>query len=168
MIEATKKKLAEARFFLGHLREESQKTVRQDPDAFAYYFSAFVSAGRSVTFALQAEETEKYANWFAKWFSKLNEDEQKLMGDMKERRNFEQKEGHVKMTTEFQMVPMFKLRPAPSAQLGHPAFLYWGEADVGVAVHYFEGTEVQVVDVCHRYFEVLQKLVREFLEEHEN
>ena len=56
MIEATQKKLREARFFLSHLETENRRAVRNEPEAFDYFMSAFVSAARSVTFALQAEE----------------------------------------------------------------------------------------------------------------
>jgi hypothetical protein len=47
MLEQTQKKLREAEFFLGQLRAEAHR----EPEVFDYYLSAFVSAGRSVTFA---------------------------------------------------------------------------------------------------------------------
>jgi hypothetical protein len=60
MIDATQRKLREAQFFLRKLHEESRRLARNDPEESAFYLSAFLSAARSVTFALQAEEKEKY------------------------------------------------------------------------------------------------------------
>ena len=54
MIEATLKKLREAKFFLSLLNRESQKTVRNGPESFEFYLNAFLSAARSVTFALRS------------------------------------------------------------------------------------------------------------------
>src|SRR5204862_8174925 len=58
-------KLAEARFFLRHLREEVAKPFSQEPAAFGHYLSDFISAARSVPWVLGSEETEKYAAWHA-------------------------------------------------------------------------------------------------------
>ncbi len=55
MIEAAQKKLREAWFFLSHLETENRRAVRNEPEAFDHFMSAFVSAARSVTFALQVE-----------------------------------------------------------------------------------------------------------------
>jgi hypothetical protein len=48
-------KLNEARFFLRHLQEEEQKAVRNWPEAFSYYLSAFLSAAVSVIYVLEHE-----------------------------------------------------------------------------------------------------------------
>ena len=56
MIEATQKKLREARFFVRLLNQVSQEAVRNEPEAFEFYLSAFLLAARSTTFALQYEE----------------------------------------------------------------------------------------------------------------
>ena len=80
MIEATKKKLREAIFFFDALSEESGQAVRNDPEIFSYYLSAFLSAARSVTFALQWEEKEKYDKWFPEWRDGLAEEDKQLFG----------------------------------------------------------------------------------------
>jgi hypothetical protein len=80
MIEATRKKLGEARFFYQHLvNDRQQKTFRHDPDAFRYYFSAFIQAARSVTWTLGKEEKEKWKAWKPKWESMLAEEDKKLL-----------------------------------------------------------------------------------------
>jgi hypothetical protein len=71
-LKNTKAKLDEARFFLDHLQKHraaatSGSPRKPDPEPFAYYLSAFISAARSVTWVLQAEETEKYKAWLSGW-----------------------------------------------------------------------------------------------------
>jgi len=47
MLEATRRKLDEARFFYGHIIKERQRKHFPDPPAFRYYFSAFIQAART-------------------------------------------------------------------------------------------------------------------------
>ena len=53
------KKLREAEFFLRHLEGAVDAHVSADnPEVAEFYFSAFLSAARSVTFTLEAESPE--------------------------------------------------------------------------------------------------------------
>src|SRR2546423_13310253 len=80
MIERTRRRLDEARFFYGHLIEEYQRKIsRHDPRAFRYYFSAFIQAARSVTWALGNEEPENWEAWKPKWESTLSDQDKKLL-----------------------------------------------------------------------------------------
>ena len=65
-IPKTQKKLRETRFFFSRLRKKGEAFVG-DPEEFEFYLSAFLSAGRSVTFALQAEEKARYDSWYPGW-----------------------------------------------------------------------------------------------------
>src|SRR5262249_25524395 len=59
MIDRTRRKLDEARFFyqlLVNERPQTMKAFGHDPRAFRYYFSAFIQAARSVTWTLGNEE----------------------------------------------------------------------------------------------------------------
>ena len=56
-VPMTRRKLAEAKFFLAHLEEQTRK-MQQNWEAFGFYLSAFLSAGRSVTLVLQSEDKE--------------------------------------------------------------------------------------------------------------
>jgi hypothetical protein len=188
MIEATQKKLAETRFFLGRLREESQRPVGQDPGAVGYYLSAFLSAGRSVTFALQFEEKAKYDAWLIEWLKECTDEERKLLDEMNAHRVAEVHHVGAETTVEVEMVPMVELRPAPAQDpIGRrtpplalaqaaglpPSSLYFGwfgDNAAGRAVRYFEfeGTKVEVVELCSKYLELLEKLVQGFLEVHNN
>jgi hypothetical protein len=63
MIELTKDRLEEARFFLGQLRQHKAREARPNkppPEHFRYYLNAFLNAARSVTLVLEKEEPEKY------------------------------------------------------------------------------------------------------------
>ena len=75
MIEATQRKLREANFFLQRLIDESQRSVRNEPEAFLFYLRAFLSAARSATLVLQKEEKQRYDAWFPKWFARRSKDE---------------------------------------------------------------------------------------------
>ena len=59
-----------------------------------HYLSAFLSAGRSVTLALQREEKDKYDAWFNDWKrDKCTENERELMDHMVRQRNEALKRG---------------------------------------------------------------------------
>ena len=70
MIPMTEMKLREAKFFFGHLHDTGRKSVRNEPEEFAFYLSAFLSAARAVTFALQFEDKPGYDTWFTPWCHK--------------------------------------------------------------------------------------------------
>ena len=78
-LPATAAKLAEAEFFYRKLAEITQRVFSPEPEAFGYYLSAFVSAARSVTFALQAEHKQKYDAWFSAWEAALSTEQRQLL-----------------------------------------------------------------------------------------
>src|SRR5258706_6051871 len=87
MIEATQKKLREATFFLSHLDREGTQAMLSPAEAFEFYLSAFLSAARSVTFVLEAEEPEKYRAWSRTWRATLTESDRQLLGEFTTARN---------------------------------------------------------------------------------
>jgi len=72
-IPATEQKLQEARYHLGQLGASSNAGVQR------HHLSAFLSAGRSVTIALQNEAKVEYEVRFPAWFAALVPDDQALM-----------------------------------------------------------------------------------------
>jgi hypothetical protein len=56
MIEAAQRKLREASFFYRHLAGEPHRGHDADPEGFRFYFSAFIGAARSVTWAMKSED----------------------------------------------------------------------------------------------------------------
>jgi len=78
MIERTQRRLRQAQFFYQHLLNPRTST-KGDPEAFGFYFSAFIQSARSVTWTLKNEETEKWKAWKQKWEPKQSEEEKKLL-----------------------------------------------------------------------------------------
>jgi len=170
-IPRTKKKLAEASFFLRKMRD-SQEALSVNSDEFGFYISAFVSAGRSVTFVLQAEQKSLYDAWFGGWEQALSAEEQALLEFMRERRNTELKEGDSAVHAEVQFVPFFEIK---SKDRGSPYYgIQWvvapGEPPptVGKVTHYYQigGTREEAIETCRRYEELLERLVNDFLRDH--
>ncbi len=172
MINATQKKLNETHFFFRKLCYESKEVVRREPEAFQYYLSAFLSAARSVTFALQAEEKEKYDAWFPPWLNGRTEEERKLLDFFKTQRNIEQKRGGTQVNIGWEFVPITEVR---TDNWGHPAYgFYWSEPpgtplpQIGLPKYYFElgSSEAEVSATCKRYVDLPNELVQAFIEAH--
>jgi hypothetical protein len=120
ILKNSKAKLDEARFFLSHLQAyrsaaTSGNPRKPNPEPFAYYLSAFISAARSVTWVLQAEQKEKYDAWLAGWEDRRRgwakdhgvddiDSWLKLTNDM--RLEAVKREGQVKTRSEIEMIPI--------------------------------------------------------------
>ena len=169
MIEAAQKKLREAQFFLSHLETENRRAVRNEPEDFDYFMSAFVSAARSVTFAIQAEEKAKYDQWFPGWCATRPEEDQTLVTLMVSQRNAEQKQGGRDRRIEWEYVPVTGLS---SEELG--GRMFWSALPVVPAPHigrpirYLEhgGQESEALSACKRYHALLAELVENFIKAH--
>jgi hypothetical protein len=171
MIEATQKKLREARFFLSHLETQNRRAVRNEPEAFDYFMSAFVSAARSVTWALQAEEKAKYDEWFPDWLAARPEEDRKLLSLMVKQRNAEHKKGGGDRRVEWEYVPVTELS---YDALGGLEF-FWNAPLLGVPppqvgrpVRYLDqgGQESEALSACKRYCALLTELVESFINAH--
>jgi hypothetical protein len=173
MIDNTKRKLREARFFHGHLVHENRRPVRNEPEAFGFYLSAFLSAARSVTFALQKEEKSKYDNWFwPTWMATLKPEEAKIFDHMKDQRNAEVKETGANRVLSTEYVPIHEL---PQERHSHPAYGFHDfsppgaePARVGIPVSHFtiDGNPAEVVEVCTKHLRLLERLVQDFIGAH--
>jgi hypothetical protein len=108
MIEATRRKQGEARFFYGHLVKERQN-FRHDPAAFRYYFSAFIQAARSITWRLGNEEPEKWKEWRPKWERTLSAEDKKLMAFTNKLRTAEVKHRGTDPSVELEEVAFHEL-----------------------------------------------------------
>jgi hypothetical protein len=175
MIEATQRKLGEARFFYEHLvnaGEQTFKAFRHDPAAFRYYFSAFIQAARNVTWVLHNEEKDKWEAWEPIWKAKRTEEEQKLLDLTNQLRLDEVKRGGATPIVEFEEVAVSELLSANfDLQRRHPAYGVHVFAPPGTPspkvrrqTYYFEhkdGKE-EVVKLCKRYLEFIEKLVNDF------
>jgi len=172
VIERTKKKLRELQFFLGKLQSESQTPSPNEPEATEFYLSAFLSAARSVTFALQYEEKDKYDNWFPSWREQRSADERELLDFLKAQRNNAQKRGHAEVTPDWQYIPVTKARWQQGADPGYEV-RWWGPPgtsppEVRRRVYRFSGPggDSDIVATCKRGFDLLSALVQAFEEAH--
>lgn len=165
----TQRKLQETAFFLRHMELEEQKAVRNEPEAFGFYLSAFLSAGRSVTFVLQTETStskEDWEPWFSAWLSSRTGDEQTLLKLMNDQRRFEVHNTGAVTTVDWEMVSVVDIHVEHPR---HPAygFTWTGPPGVppptvGLARHSFDGHAEQAVPACKRYLQLLHELVDAF------
>ena len=86
MLETTRNKLSEAGFFLRKLAQQEQRIFKTEPEAVGYFLSAFLSAARSVTDFIIAEEGDRYKQWWAQRKNSLTPDERKLLKFTNEQR----------------------------------------------------------------------------------
>jgi hypothetical protein len=173
MIEATRRKLGEARFFYQHLVSERQRPTRHNPETFRYYFSAFIQAARNVLWALHSEEKENWEAWEPGWEETLTTEERKLLKLTKKLRNIEVKEGGVNPSVELEEVALHELlsanldvEPWPIAAYPHHRRKLPGVPPSAAfrPAYYFEhedGKE-EVTALCQRYLVLLEKVVEDF------
>jgi hypothetical protein len=172
MIERTRRKLDEARFFYERLLRQQGRLVN-DPRAFRYYFSAFIQAARSVTWRLGNEEPEKWKDWEPKWRAKRSTEEQKLLDFTNELRTDEVHRGGTDPSVELEEVAVRDLILSPEFGLErqHPASGMHVFAPPGTPspivfrpTYYFEdkhGKE-EVTELCKRYLDFLEKMLSDF------
>ena len=130
--------------------------------------SAFLSAGRSVTFVLQAELKAAYDNWFLPWRDRLETDERELLKVMNQQRVSELKQTGADVRAELQYVPVIEVR---TGERTHPAYGFHrcgppGEPAprIGRVDHFLELGDglAPVAQTCRRYYGLLERAVRYF------
>ena len=173
MIPLTEMKLREAKFFFALLHKSRSHTVNGDPAVFAFYLSAFLSAARAVTFALKFEEKSNYNTWFPPWLESRNKNERKLLEFMVKQRNFVQKRGSPAFTAAgWEWLPIIQVKI--DAERSHTAygFQFWAPwrqgAQAGRQVYHFEefsGDQKEVTSVCKQYLDILDELVKDFVQQ---
>ena len=156
MIDATKFKLNEARFFLDQLRGEEmkQEAAPQTADltTFFCYLSAFLSASRSVRRVLESEETDKYKAWEPSWKRLVADAEDELIA-LTELRDTERIE------------TISRPEKVPIRENDHPiyGFHYYGLPGVPVETN---GNEREIVAACEEYVTLLARMVQDFIDKH--
>jgi hypothetical protein len=169
MSEQMDAKLRETKFFFEKLVNESKKAVTNEPEAFLFYFSAFLEAGYGLRDLLAR-------NGFKP--SSRPEDERSLLNFMLEQRRLVVHRGgsaDVEITWEF--IPHLS---DLERDRSHPAygFHYFatplpllaempGHAvreGIGRRTYSFkvDGKEESVIEYCRQYLALLEKLVGEF------
>jgi hypothetical protein len=170
-IPATREKLREASFFLNCLEEEGRPL--SPGDHFSAYLSAFLSAGRSVTFALQAEGDREYVReWVDDWGQKeLSEEERGEFAFMVKQRNLALKARGAKHSVSRAPMSMSDYMQ----EVSHHGWQIWMHSGVPGnpapqptgKVHTFPGLDSRdVVSVCRKYLSRLQQLVDDYEKAH--
>jgi hypothetical protein len=177
MIEATQTKLQEAHFFYRRLDNERQQPTLSEPGAFRHYFSAFLSAARSVPWRLKNEEKEKYLAWEPTWKEKLTTDERKLLDITNELRLDEAKRAGANILVEWEEESALQKLLGRNFDLErqHPAYGVHSSSMIGVPspkagreAYYLEHEDgkTEVMAMCEQYLDYLEKMVQDFCHAH--
>jgi hypothetical protein len=181
MIEKAQRKLREARFFYNllnsarrDLREMAPRLSTDDPEAFRFYFSAFIQSARSVPWAIGKEEPDKWKEWEPKWKAKLSEEERKLLKFTNDLRLDEAKRGGADLPEELVEV-------AVQAAIDKRPPTYWerdglvsGSRSIQIVTrkelrptYYFEDNagKEEITAFCERYLKFLERTVTNFIRE---
>jgi hypothetical protein len=159
MSEPTDAKLREARFFYLKLAREAGNPVPNEPEAFLFYLSAFLSAGESVK-GLVSHEGFVPSEWEPK-------EERDIFYFFNEQRRLVVHQGTAKAEFDLEYVPVSTL----PRERSHPAFgHHWfgppgtEEPAIGRRTYFFkiDGKEVSVLECCKQHLELLEKLVQLF------
>ena len=171
MIPLTARKLREAAFFCFRLEAAHQQPILDSvellagashfedpfhPEELSYWLSAFLSAARSVTFALQAEQKDPYDKWFPNWLARQTETDRALLNFLKEQRNVEQKRGGATVVPGIRETVLGGGDDAEEALLAIRRAALFFEVDDPVE---------DVAASCRRYLTLLEALVNDFVRE---
>ena len=176
-----KDKLGEVQFFLGHLQEENRKVVKQCPEAFGYYLSAFLNATYSVVEILKREADKEYKSRCSQWRDKLSQDDRILWDDIehgyiREQRRVELHGFGAKISSKekaipAELVPGVTVSSIPAFYLGEEHLKRtqelglppWTTAWFNIQEPHFDGKD-EVLQVCLRSVALLERLLQEFNE----
>lgn len=157
------KKLREARFFLGHLREEEGQAVRPEPEAFDFYVSGFLTAAVSVIYALRYENRGSFDHWFSRWKKALPSEDAKLLRRVWGERDAEVHETGADIVREQRAIrPELVMGFHIVAPL-HPGTTLATGTWVYVDEHYFDTGEQRVaaIDLFRQFLGLLDRLLSE-------
>jgi hypothetical protein len=173
MIEATHRKLREARFFHRHLMDlRHGRSATYEPEAFGFYFNAFISAARSVTWVLENEEKDTWEAWKPTWEATFTDEEWKFLKLTNKLRIAAVKLSGVKTIVEWEEVAIDELLSITNRERQHPAYGMHQSSQPGSSVsakvmrraYYLEqknGKE-EMTEIGERYLNFLEKVVQEF------
>jgi hypothetical protein len=168
VIPSTTKKLREARFFMAKLEHETTPLDPSHTEEAEFYFSAFLSAARSVTFVLKAEELEKYAAWSPGWLASRSAREQSLLRRFTNARNRALKcktPPVAEDRAESMLDPYAGLPPELRFSLMDEEHKIPGYRSLKCRLMP-EDAEEEVVPLCREYESLLTALVQAFMAEH--
>jgi hypothetical protein len=166
-VPATDSKLGEAEFFHRKLLEADRQVFSPEPEAFAYYLSAFVSAARSVTFALQAERKGEYDAWFPSWKQSLTEVQRETLDYFNDQRIATTHQTGILVTHESAALSQSEFlfaaaREGAQIQVWHPPGTPAPTFTGIVRTFAVGGTPVEVTRATDQYLQLVRSLVGAF------
>jgi hypothetical protein len=170
MIEAAQRKLREASFFYRHLAGERHRGHDADPEGFRFYFSAFIGAARSVTWAMKSEEPERYAAWEPFWKAQLSPEDQKLEMLTNKLRLDEVKRFGADLSAKVEELSAGELMEEMGGQIAFLEMLYPGASKLKSSRPRFffehDDGKADLVVLCKQYLRYLERKVHSFLAAH--
>ena len=172
LLEATKLKLAEAQFFLLELNSLRGRVFSTGLGAYEFYLSAFLSAARSVTYVLQAEQKDKYDAWCPAWRNALPPAELSLLVFFNEQRVHTVHRKGAEVALGCEPLSLHEYLASASREGAHVEI--WN-GPLGNPPPTFSRTirsfrlaekEVEATQACKDYFAVIAKLVDAFEKAH--
>lgn len=156
-----RKKLREARFFLGKMAERAQMAFG-DHEEFDFYLSAFLSAGRSVDYRLRHEQGSAYKTFHKNWDKALPHDEQQLMRFMADDRATEVHESGSARLEHKSRIPVsgFYQDKSGTVIVSGPPEMSPAEIIKPNYNYVIDGQQIPVLDCCSKYTALLERLVK--------
>ena len=158
-----RKKLREARFFLGKMAERAQMAFGEHEES-DFYLSAFLSAGRSVDYRLRHEQGATYSTFWVSWDNALSPYEQRVMKFMANDRNFEVHESGSNRAELENRIPVYGSYQDKSGKVTVSAPPGTPPAEIIKPTYSFtiDGQQVPVLEACRKYIELLDRLVADY------
>jgi hypothetical protein len=160
-INAARRKLREARFFLDRLRSRV-KTFPLDPEEVACLLSAFLSAARSVSYTLRLGRQEHYDAWLPQWLAGISDEERAICQSMVACPDCGPSLDDASSLAS-DLIPFTDTR---ADRWGHPAYsFHWFQpngADDTSDSFYVGGPVAEVCRNCERFILILERLVSDY------
>lgn len=165
--QLTRKKLREAKFFLGELSNRDGDTRLDKKEEFGYFVSAFLSAANSVQNLLNIENFGALKPQRKAWLASLDDDVQAIVNFMFNERRRAVHRGRDAARQVVQHVPVRRAMAMSGAAQFSTVITPWAGAQgatIGVATYTLDvgGRQLPATDVCTRYLVALEQLVARF------
>jgi len=162
------KKLREAQFFVGEMRDRERRAFG-DKEPFEFCLSAFLNAARTVDYRLRHEQPA-YPAWRKMWNAAHRREDDLLQFVSEDRRVEVHESGSARIVKSKEI----KIGPGGSYSdasgrievFGPPATVAGGNTGATIQVPQYvfivDGTERPVTEVCNECLKVLEQIVAEF------
>jgi hypothetical protein len=154
------RKAREARYFLGQMHQFDDNP-NLDDERFDHNLSAFVSAGRSVGYAMQKQDKATYDGFWPRFEAELTGYERQLLRFFNDERVNAVKLGFTSRVKSLEWKPSLH---AGTAGLAPQTWAHDDSAVQLITRHVFEfsGADVLVADLCASYLPVIERAAAVF------